>query len=280
MEARKECHTMTDHLSYAAILHQKKLLIAAVCIALAIPGFILIASQATSTKPLAYDVISVKRSKPDEGMQVTTRPDGFSARNVTLWELIYNAYDVRAADPVKGLPGWAASTRFDVEAKMDDSTFAALQKLPQQQTSQSQRSMLQSLLADRFQLRAHHETAERPIYDLVIANTGFKLKESQSSKSEGWMGSGQIHYLSSPISSLAFTLSNASEVGRLVVDKTGLTGHYDIAIKWTSDKGLSADDAGPSIFTALEEQLGLKLVPAKGPVDTIVVDHVEQPSPN
>jgi uncharacterized protein (TIGR03435 family) len=271
---------MTDHLFGAPISLQKKWLIAAVWMALAIPGFAQIAPQATGTKPPTYDVISVERSKSGEGMQVATRPDSFSGRNVTLWELIYNAYDVRPADPVKGLPGWAGSTRFDVEAKMDDGTFAALQKLPQQQRSQCRRLMLQSLLADRFQLRTHHETAEHPIYELVIANSGLKFKESQSSKSEGWVGGGQIHYLSSPISSLAFTLSNEADVGRLVVDKTGLAGHYDITLTWTPDEGLGADDAGPSIFTALEEQLGLKLVPAKGPVDTIVVDHAEQPSPN
>jgi uncharacterized protein (TIGR03435 family) len=79
---------------------------------------------------------------------------------------------------------------------------------------------------------------------------------------------------------LAFTLSNAAEVGRVVVDKTGLTGHYDITLTWTPEERLGADDAGPSIFTALEQQLGLKLVPAEGPVDTIVVDYVEEPLPN
>jgi uncharacterized protein (TIGR03435 family) len=260
--------------------HQKNLVIAAVWISLAIPGITQTAPKATGTKPPAYDVVSVKRSRSDEGMQVATREDSFSARNVTLWELLYNAYDVRPADPVKGLPGWADSTRFDVEAKMDDSTFAALQKLPQQERSQRQHLMLQSLLADRFQLRAHHETAERPIYNLVIANAGFKLKESQSNESGGWVGGGQIHYLASPISSLVFTLSNTEEVGRAVVDKTGLTGHYDITLTWTPDERLGAGDAGPSIFTALEEQLGLKLASAKGLVDTIVVDHTEQPSPN
>ena len=275
----KEFHMMTGNLFCA---HQKNLVVAVVWISLAIPGIAQSALQATGTKPPAYDVVSVKRSSFDEGMQVASRPDSFSARNVTLWELLYNAYDVRPADPVKGLPGWADSTRFDVEAKMDDSTLAALQKLPQQQQSQRRHLMLQSLLADRFQLRAHHEVAERPIYNLVIANTGFKLKDSQSNKSTGWVDArgGQIHYLSSPISSLAFTVSNVAEVGRVVVDKTGLTGHYDITLTWTPEERLSADDAGPSIFTALEEQLGLKLVSAKGPVDTIVVDHVEQPSSN
>ncbi|MGH9596544.1 MAG: TIGR03435 family protein, partial [Edaphobacter sp.] len=153
---------MTNHPFCALVAHQKSLLIAAVWIVLAIPGFAQanIAPQATGTRPPAYDVISVKRSKPEEGMQVATKPDSFSARNVTLWALIYNAYSVRPADPVKGLPGWASSTRFDVEAKMDDSSITALQKLPPQQQSQRRRLMLQSLLADRFQLRTHHETVE------------------------------------------------------------------------------------------------------------------------
>jgi uncharacterized protein (TIGR03435 family) len=213
-------------------------------------------------------------------MQIAGKLDGFSAKNVTLWGLIYNAYDVRPAYPVKGLPGWADSTQFNVEAKMDDSTLASLQSLPPQQQNERRLLMLQSLLADRFQLRIHHETAEHPVYELVIAKGGFKLKESQSGKTGGRVGNGQIQYMSSPISSLAFTLSNDEAVGRLVLDKTGLTGHYDITLRWTPDDRHGSEDTEPSIFTALDEQLGLKLVPAKAPVDTIVVDHAALPSQN
>jgi uncharacterized protein (TIGR03435 family) len=81
-----------------------------------------------------------------------------------------------------------------------------------------------------------------------------------------------------PLDSVANSLSN--ETGRIVIDKTGLTGNYDLTLKWTPEQQRTADDSGPSVFTALEEQLGLKLVPAKGPVDTIVVDHIERPSEN
>jgi uncharacterized protein (TIGR03435 family) len=265
----------------AWISHRNTMLIAAASIALATCGFAQtdVGPQA-STKAPKYEVISVRPSNSGEGMQIATRQNSFSARNVTLWALIYNAYDVRPVDPAKGLPGWAVSTQFDVDAKMDESTFATLRKLPPQEQSQFRRLMLQSLLADRFQLRIEHATVERPAYDLVIAKDGFKLKESQSSTSSGWVGNGQIHFLSAPISSLAYTLSNSAEVGRGVVDKTGLTGRYDIALTWTPDERFGSGDSGPSIFTALEEQLGLKLVPGKGPVDTIVVDHVERPSPN
>jgi uncharacterized protein (TIGR03435 family) len=228
----------------------------------------------------AYEVISIKPSKPANGWQIGPRADGFFARNVTLWGLIYNAYNVRPVDPVSGLPKWADSEQFDVEAKMDEATYVAFQKFSGQQRDEQHRLMLRSLLADRFKLRIHHEARERPIYALVIARGRCKLKEPPSSKAGGWVRRGEIHYLASPVSVLVFSLSNIDDVGRAVVDQTGLAGEYDINLKWAPDDTQGTPDAGPSIFTALEEQLGLKLVATKGPVDTIVVDNVEQPSEN
>jgi uncharacterized protein (TIGR03435 family) len=236
----------------------------------------------SGSKPPTYDVVSVEPSKPgDPGMVVATGADSFSGKNVTLWALMYNAYEVRPVEPPKGLPGWGTTATFNIEAKMDEETLAALQALPQERQNELRRAMLRTVLADRFQLRIHHEQVDRSIYELVISNSGAKLKDAgQSGKHGGWVGDGQIQYLSSPISSLVFSLSNAADVGRPVVDKTGLNGQYDITLRWTPEDRMSAGEAGPSIFTALEEQLGLKLLPAKGPVDTIVVDHVERPSPN
>jgi uncharacterized protein (TIGR03435 family) len=142
--------------------------------------------------------------------------------------------------------------------------------------------MLQSLLADRFQLRVHYESRIQPIYELVLAKGGFKLKPLPADHERGGMSGrpGEMILHGMSIADLARSLSMSNEAGRAVVDKTGLTGNYEIDLKWTPDDQQGTPDAGSTLFTALEEQLGLKLEPAKGPVDTLVIDHVEKPSEN
>ena len=248
--------------------------------------------QKTSGKPSAYDVITVKPSKPSSGLGSWSRwsPDGISMTGATVQTLIIESYDILTPDQIANLPAWASSDRFDIEAKMDEDAMAAIKKLPDAEQSHQHQLMMQSLLADRFQLRVHHATKMLPVYDLVVAKGGLKLKETAEDENSGW-SKGRGSYSGHRISTddLVFILSN--EVGRIIVDKTGLAGKYDIALKWTPDEMAAsagqqanasppAADAPPSIFTALEEQLGLKLESAKGPVDTIVVDHVEKPSEN
>jgi uncharacterized protein (TIGR03435 family) len=240
-------------------------------------------TSTASGKPFVYDVVSVKPHKLDSGTGLTMwwryTKDGLSAQGVTLVQLMIIAYGVLTPDQIEGLPSWSASTQFSIDAKMDDDTVARFQKLSQADRGSANREMLQGMLADRFQLKAHHENRERPVYELVIAKGGVKLKETAAGESGGYsMGNGKLSGKGIQISSLTFSLSN--EVGRYVVDKTGLTGKYDMDLKWTPDDEQGSADAGPSIFTALEEQLGLKLVAAKGPVDTVVVDHIEKPSEN
>ena len=159
------------------------------------------------------------------------------------------------------------------------------------------RQKLQALLADRFQLTLHHETKEQPVYALVIGKNGSKLQESQS-KQEGrhmMMGRGELNGEGVPLDMLVSNLSR--QVGRPVIDRTGLKGNYDFKLQWTPDPGQSGgpmggppppgveappppDPNGPSIFTAVQEQLGLRLESQKGPVDLIVIDRVEKPSEN
>jgi uncharacterized protein (TIGR03435 family) len=196
----------------------------------------------------------------------------FSAYNVAGVSRISKDYQV------SGLPGWARTDTFDIEAKMDDATLAALQKLPPKEQSRQRLFMLQALLADRFKLRIHRETKEMPIYALVVAKGGFKLKESQAPVTMWSSGGNRITITAGQIDNLAFGLSGV--VDRIVVNQSGITGKYDIALKWTPDDQQGTPDAGPTLFTALDEQLGLKLVPEKGPVDTFVVDHVERPTEN
>ncbi len=240
----------------------------------------IITSQNAGTKPLAFDFVTVKPHKqmPEGEIRNLTTRDTYSGTNVSLESLISDAYGLQMYNLVTGLPGWAKSETFDIEAKMDAETFAAFRKLtPQQQKEQHQR-MMQSLLTDRFNLKVHHVTKQLPAYALVLAKDGSKLKESTTK--EGWEASrpGQIEYRGASLEAIAIGLS--FEVDRIVLDETGLKGKYDLTLKWTPDDERGAGDAGTSIFTAVQEQLGLKLKSTTGPVDTIVVDHIERPSPN
>jgi uncharacterized protein (TIGR03435 family) len=236
--------------------------------------------QYAAVKAPAYEVVSVRMSKLYSGMSLGSPPGRYSARNVTLWMLLVNAYSLTPSASVPGLPGWATSVQFDVEAKMDDDTALALQKMPIEKQDEQRRLMLQSLLADRFKLHVHNEIKTRPIYALVAAKGGSKLKEVPAIEGGhrlAW-GPGRIDIRAGSIENLVFCLSDT--LGRVVVDKTGLTGKYDISLKWTLDEQQGTGDGGPSILTALQEQLGLKLESTKGPSNTLVVDHVEKPSEN
>jgi uncharacterized protein (TIGR03435 family) len=231
-----------------------------------------------------FEVVSVRPAKPDCNFTTSGGTQGhYVGRCVTAWMLICNAYEVRSYwDHPAGLPAWADNDRFDVKAKTGDDTAAALQKLPVQEQEQLTMKMLQLLLADRFQLRIHNESKVQPIFELVLAKGGFKLKPQPADQKPGWGKSvrGELILHGRSAAELAHFLSQVNLAGRSVVDKTGLTGNYDIDLKWTPDDQQGTPDAGPTLFTALEEQLGLKLVPSKGPVDTIIVDHVERPTEN
>jgi uncharacterized protein (TIGR03435 family) len=242
------------------------------------------ASQGSQASRAAFEVASVRPVNSDCSFTTYGGPPGrYTALCTTLWGLIYNAYEVRSVhDYPPGLPSWADKDRFDVEAKANDDTVAAIKKLSLKEQIQLTRDMLQSLLADRFQLRVHYESRVQPIYELVLVKGGSKLKPLPADQKPGWgkFDRGEVMLRNKSIADFANSLSFSNLAGRTVVDKTGLTGNYDIDLKWTPDDRQGTPDAGPTLFTALEEQLGLKLEPAKGPVDTLVVDHVEKPSEN
>jgi uncharacterized protein (TIGR03435 family) len=234
------------------------------------------------TKAPAFEVVSVKPSQPGcGGMSIGAPPGRFSARCITVWGLLYNAYEVRSLhDEPPGLPGWGNSAVFDIEATIGEDTAAARQNLSPGERDKLSRQMLQALLADRFKLRVHYESRIQSIDQLVVAKSGPKLKQwpaGEEPRGTSW-GHSQITIQGVGLDKLAFCLSDV--LGRKVVDKTGLAGNYDIDLKWTPDDQQQKPDAGPTLFTALEEQLGLKLDAAKGPVDTLVVDYVEKPSEN
>ncbi|HEY5382735.1 MAG TPA: TIGR03435 family protein [Acidobacteriaceae bacterium] len=241
-----------------------------------------------------YDVASVKPNKSGERMmRIMSRPDGFSCTNLPLKTLIANAYGIRQ-DLISGGSGWMNSMGFDIDAKVSGEDMDAYKKLTGRQRS----SLLQGLLADRFKLKIHHETKILTMYDLVVAKGGIKMKAEaavapsagaakgpEAAKPHGMMmmGPGELKAQGIPIGSIASNLSYT--VHYTVTDKTGLSGNFDFDLKWTPDdagpsSGDASDEPHVSIFTAVQEQLGLKLQPTKGPVDTLVIDHAEQPSEN
>ena len=140
--------------------------------------------------------------------------------------------------------------------------------------------MLQTMLADRFQLKIHRESKELAVYALIVGKSGPKLKESTAAGPAGYRGTpGQFTFSNGSITSLVSFLTN--RVDRHVLDRTGLTGSYDFKLEWTPEASTPAPDSnGPSIFTAIQEQLGLKLEATKSAVEIIVIDHAEKPSAN
>ena len=239
------------------------------------------ANEIALAKTLApFDVVSVKQNNSGDGSWgINIHDNTLAATNVPLEMLIEFAYDIKE-DLVSGLSGPVSSAHFDVVAKIvppDDK--------PLKSTDGQIQAMLIPVLADRFHLKVHLQPKVMPVYDLVVAHGGLKIKLDPANRtSSGWNINGSnseviLSGKSDSMGELADALSDP--VHRQVIDKTGLKGTADITLKWTDD--VAAEQGGSnviSIFTAVEEQLGLKLQPSKGPVDTLVIDHVEMPSEN
>jgi uncharacterized protein (TIGR03435 family) len=256
----------------------------------------------TVTRPIQFDVVSVKLHNPDnQESRMKLTPDGVRLSNLPVQDLIVQTYGLVLSDQIVGLPNWANSQRFDIEAKVASSDVAAFRKLTLDQV----RSMARPILTDRFKLASHEERRVLPLYALVVAKDGSKLTPSTLSGQDGDAGGTtragviQMRHAASAngrtvgvneltargvsMDRLASTLSQQG-LGRVVLDNTALTGRFDFKLSWASDSVAAGTDApdtsGPSIFTAVSEQLGLKLEPQKGPVPVLVIDHIEAPSPD
>jgi uncharacterized protein (TIGR03435 family) len=243
-------------------------------------------ATASAVPTPAFDVaaIHLHESQPHEHNSITSySTDGnFHAENVSVQTLVWWTYEMPESRIV-GLPSWAGNTHFNIEATSDPSVDARLKNLAPQAASAEKRRMVQALLADRFKLVTHTETRELPVYQLVAAKGGPKLGPLQEKGTtiNLWRDHVEVQ-TSNSVATLAEQLSKVT--GRDVVDKTGISGRYHLTLKWTPDDSAStggdSSESGPSLFTALEEQLGLKLESAKGPVEVLVIDHVEMPTAN
>ena len=262
------------------------------------------------TAPLTFEVATIKASSEDDhrAAMMFQPGGGFRATGVTLKTLLTLAYDVREFQ-ISGGPKWIETDRFDITAKAErtgnSDAVAEPPGPPPRMSDQERKTMqeqmaqrLQALFSDRFHLAVHKETKEQQVYALVVGKGGAKLQPAKDGASQRpgmmRMGRGSVEGNAVPLDILIRAISG--QLGRPVIDRTGLTGNFDIKLQWTPEPGQGgapfggpapagiepppSDPNGPSIFTALQEQLGLRLESQKGPVDLIVIDRVEKPSDN
>jgi uncharacterized protein (TIGR03435 family) len=242
----------------------------------------------------AFDVASIRENNTstDDHHHIynVAGESHFRTVNLSVKDLIQFAY-VLPESQILGGPSWLDTTMFDIDAKSDSAVDDQLHALPTEQARHQKQLMVQALLADRFQLKAHQETRELPVFTLVVAKGGPKFKPSDLGGTSigtttGTAGS-RIHVQGSDNTIELLAREIAQQLGRVVVDKTGIDARYDLTLRWTPDdrptpmlNGASDPNAPPDIFTAIQEQLGLKLESTKGPVPVLVIDHIERPSPN
>jgi uncharacterized protein (TIGR03435 family) len=259
-------------------------------------------TQQPVTHP-AFEVTSIRpHQNGDNGAYVQASQGRLAMANFSLKQLILFAYNV-PNNQVSGVQSWMDSNHFDVQATADSTATV----------KQLEGPMLQALLEERFQLKVHRAAVERPVYLLTVEKGGLKMQRSKEGSCSPYSidsrpplpapnaprpvycdfprltGDGLNWMLDGTgvsIEKLATTLTR-SGLDRPVVDRTGLVGGFDLHLRWTADapeanakSGVTADPTGLAIFTALKEQLGLRLESAKAPVEMLVIDHVEQPSEN
>lgn len=239
-------------------------------------------TQGGSPAPVAFDKVMFypdTTTDTGRGFLWWGIPNYWTFANVSSLNLIANAYGL-GTHQVIGFPGWAETDRYGLAATMDREKFEAFKTLPIDEQLRKQRLMMQTALADRYQLKAHYETREMPVYELVIANGGPRLREKvlESRPGASFFEAGDWWHNYGTMQDLASKL--AGPTGGVVIDKTGLgTKTFTYELRWTSDSQSGMAGGAPSIFTALEEQLGLKLVPATASVEVLVIDHIEKPTP-
>ena len=287
---------------------RRAILMATACVAFVTPTFHARLSLSAQAPNTAFDVASVKPNKTGDGrVMVGVQPGGrFTATNVPLRMLLRQAFNVQDFQIVGG-PEWITSDRFDVVAKAPDGVEFSADVM---------RPMLRSLLVERFKLAFHNETRDMAIYALMKARPDGKLgagltaaavdcaaargrrgggpppappQPGQKVECGMMIGPGRLNAGGMPMSNLATSLS--PQVGRIVVDKTELTGNYDFELTYAPEalgggvgapplvngNPIQVDPNAPNLFTALQEQLGLKLDSQRGPVDVVVIDRLEQP---
>jgi uncharacterized protein (TIGR03435 family) len=276
-------------------------------------------SQSLVTRSHSFEVASIKPDKSSApAMRLHFEPDGrFHAETIPFKMIIEEAYGIKDAQLI-GAPSWLGSERYDIQAKPEDSVVEEMRKVTPEQRKDIMMQMIRGMLQDRCKLTLRYETRDLPIYSMVVAKGGPKFHEIAASadaalppgppermgspnplKGGVWMrGRGEVTVSDSSLPMFVNALS--MQLGRPVVDNTGLIGKYEFTLKWTPEEegpqmfgGVGGPDSrpptdappppdvnGPSLFTAMQEQLGLKLEAKTAPMQVLVIDHIERPSEN
>jgi uncharacterized protein (TIGR03435 family) len=264
-------------------------------------GAVAASGQATA-KPLQFDVVSLKLDRSGEPhgiLQIFPDGDRVVVRNAPMFRIVEFAFNFDFSDMVLGAPAWTRTEKWDMEAKVAAADLPAFRAL----SLAEQKAMLQQVLLERCKLRAHVGKKVLPVYVLKVARSGVKMHSLQPGETrpvvrdasgktvDQWdltVKPGEAHGRAVPMEALLYVL-NAASVGRKVIDETGLKGEYNFDLVWTPEDELQApaadiadaglkDSAQPSIFTAVQEQLGLRLEASKAPVDVLTIDRIEQPT--
>jgi len=249
----------------------------------------------------SYELVSIHKAPDrDTPWAIHNDPDGLTATSSRLRSLIAEAYGFSLGqlndDQLVGAPEWAKTQPFDVRAKVDPANVEKLKGLDKAATmmyearAMASRTptfrmvMLQRLLEDRFKLKVHYEQKVMPLYEMTVAKGGVRMAPAHPKDPEHGsmdMDPGKLKGDNVPMSFIPVMFALVLE--RPVEDKTSISGNFDFELHWsqmTGTQGNGTDDSAPSLFTAVQEQMGLKLQPGKGPVWVIVMDHAEMPSEN
>jgi len=253
-----------------------------------------------SPAPLAFEVVSIRQNKGETAQHVGPTANGFRMTHMSLSTLVLMAYVPQTGDAAyynnkqtQGFPEWALKDRYDVEARVAEADLAKWRK-PSSQPAMM-RAMLQSFLAERCKLEVHRDSKIMPVYSLVVGKSGPKFKETDPEATHPGQANPYggtivpeiqvLHFYAISMNAFAPFLSGGA--GRPVQDRTGLTGRYDFTFQKPpairppdpQTSGTVPADPGPSLF-AIVEELGLKLEPTTGTVETLIVDRLERPSEN
>lgn len=241
----------------------------------------LLGGQAPAQKQPAFEAASIKRNIDSEGGSIGIEPGGrFRAINADIRFMIATMYRPAGGprlfpQQIVGLPDWASTEKYDMIGKVAQE-FAGLSAADQ---FRRMPAMVQSLLEDRFKLRLHRETRQMPVYALVVSRPNvirLSTADCRDAANTCRIQSAGGHYSAVGLTLNDFMIFLSSTVERVVIDRTRLQGRYDVELDWSSEPGSDK----PSIFTAVQEQLGLKLESDRAPVDVIVIDHIERPTPD
>jgi len=258
------------------------------------------AQFSTAAKNPSFEVVAIKPSKLDSESHVWTQSiDRVLIQNYSLRQIIRVAYDAKSDSQIVGGPKWIDKQPYDIVAKMDDAEIAKMRNLSNKERHAEQCLVMQSLLAERFRIQVSRGQRTLPVYALVVGKSGSKLtsslgpteKEKGSSPASDKPATGRQHTIlvnnghmaatGVSMDDLADDLTGMRESGeRVVLNLTGLSGEYDFTLNWAVDRGegVPADATYPGLFTALQEQLGLKLESQKGSVGVIVVEAATEPA--